>query len=49
MRTMNLKFRRTKMMETMTIGELSDEICTLPDDEIMRIIFEEEDDGGEEI
>ena len=37
------------MMETMTIGELSDEICSLPDDEIMRIIFEEEDDGGEEV
>lgn len=37
------------MMETMTISELSDEIGILPDDEIMRIIFEEEDDGGEEV
>ncbi len=37
------------MMETMTISELSDEICSLLDDEMMRIIFEEEDDGGEEV
>ena len=36
------------MMETLTISELSDEICSLPD-EIMRLIFEEEDDGGEEV
>ncbi len=37
------------MMETMTIRELSDEICSLPDDEIMRIIIEEEDDGREKV
>ena len=36
-------------METMTISELSEQIRSMAEDEIVKITFEEEDDGGEEV
>ncbi len=36
-------------METMTLNELNEQILSLSEDEIVRVTFEEEDDGGEEV
>lgn len=33
----------------MTLKELEDYIRTMPDDEILRITFEEDEDDGEEV
>ena len=36
-------------METMTLNELNEQILSLSEDEIVRVTFEEEDNGGEEV
>ena len=33
----------------MTLKELEDYIRTMPDDEILRVTFEEDEDDGEEV
>ena len=40
---------RTVMPEIMTPEELLEAIQHLPEDEILRVTFEEDSDGGEEI
>ena len=40
---------RTVMPEIMTPEELLKVIQSLPEDEILRVTFEEENDGGEEV
>lgn len=40
---------RTVMPEIMTPEELLEVIQSLPEDEILRVTFEEENDGGEEV
>ena len=41
--------RRTAMPEIMTSEELVEVIQSLPENEILRVTFEEESDGGEEV
>lgn len=36
-------------METMTISELSEQLLSMSEDEIVRVTFEEDEDGGEEV
>ncbi len=46
---MKRKNGKMKKMKTMTISELEETIRALPEDEILRVTFEEEGNGGEEI
>lgn len=41
--------RRTVMPEIMTPEELLEAIRRLPEDEILRVTFEEDSNGGEEV
>jgi hypothetical protein len=38
-----------RKMETMTISELSEQLLSMSEDEIVRVTFEEDEDGGEEV
>ncbi len=46
---MKRKNGKTKKMKTMTISELEETIRSLPEEEILRVTFEEDENGGEEI